>query len=77
MAFAEKVAGEAHAVGRDDVDALRAHGLSDEEIVDVALTAAARSSFSKTLGAEPDAAYAALDLELRAALAVGRPSRPG
>jgi hypothetical protein len=40
---------------------VRACGLSDREIFNVALTAAARSFFSKTLdaaGAQPDDAYA-------------------
>lgn len=59
MAFAEKVALHAYKVTSEDVDNLRRHGLSDEEIFDVTLTAAARSFFSKTLdamGAEPDEA---------------------
>jgi hypothetical protein len=59
-----------------DVDRLRAHGLADEEIVSVALAAAARCFFSKTLdalGIEPDASYASLDPALRDALVVGRP----
>ena len=53
-----------------------AHGLSDEEIFDVVLAAAARCFFSKTLdalGVEPDAAYAELDPAFRDALTVGRP----
>ena len=59
MALAEQVARDAHRVTDEDVDTLRRHGLSDAEIFDVTLTAAARSFFSKTLdamGAEPDAA---------------------
>jgi uncharacterized peroxidase-related enzyme len=76
MAFAEQVVADAGAITQADVDALRAHGLSDDEIVDVVLAAAARCFFSKTLdalGALPDAAYAALDPELREAMTVGRP----
>lgn len=59
MAFAEKIALHAYKVTPDDVDELRSHGLSDGDILDVALTAAARSFFSKTLdamGCEPDEA---------------------
>jgi uncharacterized peroxidase-related enzyme len=61
MAFAEKVALHAYKVTPGDVEDLRAHGLTDEEIFDVTLTAAARSFFSKTLdamGAEPDGVLA-------------------
>jgi uncharacterized peroxidase-related enzyme len=59
MAFAEKVALHAYRVTADDVDELRGHGLTDTEIFEVALAAAARSFFSKSLdamGAEPDEA---------------------
>jgi uncharacterized peroxidase-related enzyme len=76
MAFAEQVVADAGAITQADVDALRAHGLSDGEIVDVVLAAAARCFFSKTLdalGALPDEAYASLDPELREAMTVGRP----
>jgi uncharacterized peroxidase-related enzyme len=61
MAFAEKVALQAHAVTDPDVDQLRMLGLGDAEILDVALAAAARSFFGKTLdalGCEPDEALA-------------------
>ena len=73
MELADKVAGDATSVTQEDVDRLRAHGLSDAEIADVVLAAAARCFFSKTLdglGVEPDAAY----LELAAVLA-RRPHR--
>ena len=79
MAFAEKVAREAHAVTAADIDGLRRHGLDDAEILDVALAAAARCFFSKTVdgvGAEPDPAFAALDASLRSALVTGRPIAP-
>jgi uncharacterized peroxidase-related enzyme len=71
MAFAEKVARQAHGVTAHDIETLRAHGLADAEILDVALAAAARSFFTKLLdavGAEPDAAYRHLPPEIRAAL---------
>ena len=63
MAYAEKMTARAYEVTEEDVAELRAHGLTDAEILDVALAAAARCFFSKTLdavGAEPDEAYAEL-----------------
>jgi len=62
MVFAEKVAVDANRVAPEDVDHLRAHGLSDREIFDVTLAAAARVFYSKVLqamDAEPDEALAA------------------
>jgi uncharacterized peroxidase-related enzyme len=56
MAFAEKVTLHAYEVTQEDIDALRAHGFSDADIVDIALTAASRSFFSKmtdALGFQP------------------------
>ena len=50
-------------------------GLSDADILDVVLAAAARCFFSKTLdglGVEPDARFAELEPALRDALTVGR-----
>jgi uncharacterized peroxidase-related enzyme len=76
MAFAEQVTARANTVTREDVDALRGHGFSDTEILDIALTAAARCFFSKVLdsvGAAPDDAYMALDERVRQTLATGRP----
>lgn len=76
MDLAEQVAQDAGAVGQEDIDRLRTLGLSDTEILDVVLAAAARCFFSKALdalGVEPDARYAALAPELREALVVGRP----
>jgi uncharacterized peroxidase-related enzyme len=75
MDFAEQVAGDASSVGQDDIDRLRSLGLSDADILDVALAAAARCFFSKTLdalGVQPDAKYAELDPALRETLTVGR-----
>jgi uncharacterized peroxidase-related enzyme len=76
MDLAEKVAGDATAITEADVDRLRGLGLSDTEILDVVAAAAVRCFFAKALdalGAEPDAAYAALEPPLRDALTVGRP----
>ncbi len=76
MAFAEKVALYADRITSADVDLLRTHGYRDEEIFDVAATAAARCFFSKlldALGVQPDSAFNDLDPALREALTVGRP----
>jgi alkylhydroperoxidase family enzyme len=70
MELADRVAADATAVTREDVERLREHGL------DVVLAATIRCFFSKTLDAlavEPDDVYAALDPGLRDALVVGRP----
>jgi hypothetical protein len=55
---------------------LRAHGLSDDEILDVVLAATIRCFFSKTLdalGVQPDASFGELDPAFREPLTVGRP----
>ena len=75
MDLADKVAYDATSVEDADVDRLRALGLSDGEIVDVVLAAAARCFFSKALdglGTQPDAKYSQLDPALRDVLTVGR-----
>ena len=57
MAFAEKLTIDANRIMPDDVGVLRAHGLSDAEIFNVTLAAAARTFYSKVLqamAAEPD-----------------------
>ncbi len=80
MDFAAKVATRADQIAQDDVDALRAHGLSEAEVLDVAMAAAARAFFCKVLdamGVQPDAQYRSLDAELRDALTVGRPIAQG
>jgi uncharacterized peroxidase-related enzyme len=67
MEFAQKIARNANEVTQADVDALRALGLKDIEILDITLTATMRSFASKTfdaLGAEPDAAYDELEQKL-------------
>jgi len=76
MELAEKVVDDATSVTQADVDRLRSLGLTDAEIVDVVLAAAARCFFSKTLdalGVAPDAIYAELPDAFREALTVGRP----
>ncbi len=76
MELAERVVDDATSIGDDDLRPLRDLGLSDVEIMDVVLAAAARCFFSKTLdalGVLPDASYRELDPELRRVLVVGRP----
>jgi alkylhydroperoxidase family enzyme len=76
MAFAEKVVVDATSINEADVEELRTHGLSDDEIFDVVLAATIRCFFSKTLdavGVQPDASFAQLDPAFREPLTVGRP----
>jgi alkylhydroperoxidase family enzyme len=75
-AFAEKITLNAYKVTSEDVDALRALGLSDPEVLDIAIAVGFRSMYSKvldTVGAEPDAKYSQLDSDLLESLAIGRP----
>jgi uncharacterized peroxidase-related enzyme len=76
MAFAEKVALRADQITSADIEGLRSHGYRDEEIFDLAATAAARCFFSKlldALGVQADSTFNDLDPALRRALTVGRP----
>jgi uncharacterized peroxidase-related enzyme len=74
--FARKVAADATSVTEEDIEGLRSAGLTEREILDVVLAAAARSFFTKVLdatGTLADSVYNEMDLELREALTVGRP----
>jgi uncharacterized peroxidase-related enzyme len=74
MDLAGKVAEDASAVTQADIDRLKSLGLSDGDITDVVLAAAARAFFSKvldSLGARADARYAELEPGIRSALTVG------
>lgn len=74
MALAEKVILDQHSITQQDINGLLAYGLTDEEVLDVVLTAAARSFYTKVLdalGAEPDDAYLELEPDLRTALING------
>jgi alkylhydroperoxidase family enzyme len=76
MDLAERVVDDATSIGEHDLQPLRDLGLSETEIMNVILAAAARCFFSKTLdalGIQPDASYRDLEPELREALVVGRP----
>ena len=74
--FARKVAADASAVTADDVRRLKAHGVDDGEIFDIAAAVAGRAFFTKlldALGSEPDHAFMNLSGAMRDALTVGRP----
>ena len=76
MDLAERVVDDATSIGDADLQPLRELGLTETEITDVVLAAAARCFFSKTLdalGVLPDASYRELDPELLDVLVVGRP----
>jgi alkylhydroperoxidase family enzyme len=76
MDLAERVVDDASSIGDGELRPLRDLGLSETEIMDVVLAAAARCFFSKTLdglGVRPDASFDALPADLREALVVGRP----
>jgi alkylhydroperoxidase family enzyme len=76
MDLAERVVDDATSIEDSELQRLRDLGLSEEDIMDVVLAAAARCFFSKTLdalGVRPDKSYSELDPELREALVVGRP----
>ena len=80
MDLAERVVDDATSIEDADLQRLRDLGLSEAEIMDVILAAAARCFFSKTLdalGVRPDASYLNLGPELREALVVGRPIADG
>jgi uncharacterized peroxidase-related enzyme len=74
--FATKVAVDAASVTQEDVDVLRAVGLSDPDIADVVYAVAARCFFTRVLdglGAQLDVQTAqAFDPELYASMVVGR-----
>ena len=74
--FASKAAAEPSKITAGDVEVLKAHGLSDAEIFDIAATVAARAFFTTLLdilGAEADAPFKDMDEARKKALVVGRP----
>jgi uncharacterized peroxidase-related enzyme len=76
MKFARKVARDASSVTREDVQRLKALGLSDAEVFDIAAVASARAFFSKlveSLGVAPESSLLGLDQEFMRTMAVGRP----
>ena len=76
MDLAERVVEDATSITDGDLQRLRNFGLSDTDVMDVVLAAAARCFFSKTLdalGVRPDARFRELEPDVREALVVGRP----
>jgi uncharacterized peroxidase-related enzyme len=76
MDLAERVVDDASSIGDAELQPLRELGLSETDIMDVVLAAAARCFFSKTLDAldvRADASYGELEPGLQEALVVGRP----
>jgi uncharacterized peroxidase-related enzyme len=74
--LARKVTAAPFEITEADLEPLRELGLSDVDILDVVLAAAARCFFSSVLeamGAVPDSAYRGMDSSLREVLTVGRP----
>jgi uncharacterized peroxidase-related enzyme len=79
LRFARQVARDASQVTQGEVDALKAHGLCDAEIFDVAAAVAGRAFFTKlldALGVEMDSPFLALEEGLRGVLTVGRSIDP-
>jgi uncharacterized peroxidase-related enzyme len=77
--FARKVAEEAEKITQEDIDELRDLGLSEVDVFNVILAAAARCFFSKVLdatGTLPDAVLHEIPDQLRSALTVGREISP-
>jgi uncharacterized peroxidase-related enzyme len=76
MDLAERVVDDATSIGDSDTQRLRDLGLTETDIMDVVLAAAARCFFSKSLdalGVLADARYREMEPELRDVLVVGRP----
>jgi len=75
--FATRVATDASSIQQSDVDAVRAHGLSDADIANLVYAAAARSFFTRVLdglGAQLDVETAdAFTPALLQSMVVGRP----
>ena len=79
LAFAGKVARQASEITQDDIDALRAAGLTDNDIADVIFAVGARCFFAAVLdaaGAEPDHQLAAALSTVADRMVVGRPIAP-
>ena len=74
--FSRKIAKDASRVTSGDIDLLKKHGLNDDEIFDIAATAAGRAFFTKlldALGVETDSTFVDLESTFRRAMTVGRP----
>lgn len=75
LAYAEQITRDASKITQADIDRLRAVGLTDVNIADIAMAAAFRNFMSRyfdAVGAEPEAAFLDQDLAIRAEMAVGK-----
>ncbi|QQR35032.1 alkylhydroperoxidase [Devosia oryziradicis] len=75
LAYAEQITRDASKITRADIDRLRAVGLSDLNIADIAMAAAFRNFMSRyfdAVGAEPEEAFLDADPQIRAEMAVGK-----
>jgi uncharacterized peroxidase-related enzyme len=75
LAYAEKITRDASKITKADIDRLRAVGLTDLNIADIAMAAAFRNFMSRyfdAVGAEPEEAFLDEDPAVRAEMAVGK-----
>ncbi|WP_099868235.1 carboxymuconolactone decarboxylase family protein [Pararhizobium haloflavum] len=75
LAYAERITVDASRIGQDDIDSLRAVGLTDRNIADIALAASFRNFLSRyfdAVGAEAEPEFLDDDLSVRRQLSVGR-----
>ena len=76
LEYVEQISIDASRIEPADIERLREHGFSDENIYDIAMCASLRhfiSRFFDAVGALPDPQLATLPKNLTAALEVGRP----
>ena len=76
LEYAEKVCNDAPAISQADIDRLRQHDFSDQQIFDIAFCASLRnfmSRFYDAVGATPDEEFRALAPGFLQPLTVGRP----
>jgi uncharacterized peroxidase-related enzyme len=75
LAYAEQITRDASKITRADIGRLRAVGLTDLNIADIAMAAAFRNFMSRyfdAVGAEPEEAFLDEDPAVRAEMAVGK-----
>lgn len=74
LAYAEQITVDASRIKQDDIDSLRANGLTDINIADIALAASFRNFLSRyfdAVGAETEPEFLDDDLSVRMELSVG------
>lgn len=76
LAYAEQVADDASKITEADIEALRGHGFTDQQIADIAFCASLRCFLSRyfdATGATPEPFWFDPDETFRAAMTVGKP----